>query len=214
MERSERDSATVVAAGPHPAMGPTDRPGASARPPPVGASRRGGRAPGSSHCPGAAGGVARGDLPPDGPVVVVRGRRRGGKRWPALNFWVRGGSRASGEWRHCATSEREGRRAGSKRYASATFLSRRTAHHGFVRACGGTNETGGVNEAARSSIRGCARARGGGTSQKSVHAKGLARGGVDEDHDGRIDNQVRQPGGPVGTPLGPRKLTPTHEIVT
>ena len=172
-----------------------------------------------------------GDLPPDGPVVVVRGRRRDGKRWPALNFRVRGGSRASGKWRHCATSEREGRRTGSERYAPATFLSRRTAHHGSVRARGRTNGTGGVNETARSSIRSRARARGGGTSRKSVHAKGLARGGVDEDHDGRIDNQVRRPGprgiattlrdAPetpstphVGTPLGPRKLTPTREIVT
>jgi len=71
-----------------------------------------------------------------------------------------------------------------------------------------------VNEAARSSIRGRARACGEGTSRKSVHAKGLARGGADEDHDGCIDNQVRRPGGPVGTPLGPRKLTPTREIVT
>ena len=174
-----------------------------------------------------------GDLPPGGPVVVVRGRRRGGKRWPALNFWVRGGSRASGKWRHCATSEREGRRTGSERYAPATFLSRRTAHHGSVRARGRTNGTGGVNETARSSIRSRARARarGGGTSRKSVHAKGLARGGVDEDHDGRIDNQVRRPGprgiattlrdAPetpstphVGTPLGPRGRAPMREIVT
>ena len=167
-----------------------------------------------------------GDLPPGGPVVVVRSRRRDGKRWPALNFRVRGGSRASGEWRHCATSEREGRRVGSERYAPATFLSRRTARRGSVRARGGMNGMGGANEAARSSIRSRARARGGGTSRKSVHAKGLARGGADEDHDGRIDNQVRRPGGPagiattlrdaprdapetpstphVGTPLGPR----------
>ena len=186
MERSERDSATVVAAGPRPAMGPADRPGASAGPPPAGAPRRGGRAPGSTPAPEPPAGSRGGDLPPDGPVVVVRDRRRDGKRWPALNFRVRGGSRASGKWRHCATSEREGRRTGSERYAPATFLSRRTAHHGSVRARGRTNGTGGVNETTRSSIRSRARARGGGTSRKSVHAKRLARGGVDEDHDGRI----------------------------
>ena len=51
-------------------------------------------------------------------------RRRGGKRWPARDFRVRGGSCASEQWRHCATSGREGRGAGGERYAPATFLSR------------------------------------------------------------------------------------------
>ena len=153
MERPKLNSATVVAAGPHPAMGPV-------------APARGRR----------------------------RGRRRGSKRWLARDFRVRGGSRASREWRHCTTSEREGRRTGSERYAPTTFLSRRTARRGSVRAHGGTNGAGGANEAARSSIRSRTRTRGGEASRKSVHAKGLARGGADEDHDGCIDNQVRRPG--------------------
>ena len=205
MERSKLNSATVVVAGPHPAMGPVVPTRGCRR----GRRRQGRRVAVAGHrarrtAPGPPAGSRGGDLPPGGPVVVVRGRHRGGKRWLALNFRVRGGSRASGEWRHCATSEREGRRVGSERYAPATFLSRRTARRGSVRARGGMNGMGGANEAARSSIRSRARARGGGTSRKSVHAKGLARGGADEDHDGRIDNQVRRPGGPAGTPLGPR----------
>ena len=133
-----------------------------------------------------------------GPVAPARGRRRGrrrgSKRWLARDFRVRGGSRASREWRHCTTSEREGRRTGSERYAPTTFLSCRTARRGSVRAHGGTNGAGGANEAARSSIRSRTRTRGGEASRKSVHAKGLARGGADEDHDGCIDNQVRRPG--------------------
>ena len=54
-------------------------------------------------------------------------RRRGSKRWPAHIFRVRGGSRASGEWRHCATSGWKGRGAEGERSATATFLSRWTA---------------------------------------------------------------------------------------
>jgi len=53
-------------------------------------------------------------------------RRRGGKRWPARIFRVRGGSHASGEWRYCAISGWEGRGMGGERYAPATFLGRRT----------------------------------------------------------------------------------------
>jgi len=37
---------------------------------------------------------------------------------------VRGGSCASGEWRHCNTSEREGRGVEGERYAPSTFLGR------------------------------------------------------------------------------------------
>ena len=80
------------------------------------------------------GGSGRGDAarphperPAGGPRRHGPGRRRGGKRWPAHNFRVLGGSCAHEEWRHSATSGLEGCWARGERYAPATFLSRRTA---------------------------------------------------------------------------------------
>ena len=70
-------------------------------------------------------------------AIVTRGHRRGGKRWLARNFRVRGRPCAPGEWRHCATSGWEGRGIGGERYAPATFLRLRTARHRSVRVRGG-----------------------------------------------------------------------------
>ena len=56
------------------------------------------------------------------PARAPPGASRAWKRWPARNFRVRGGSRAHGEWRHCATSGRKGCGTGGERYALATFF--------------------------------------------------------------------------------------------
>ena len=56
------------------------------------------------------------------PARAPPGASRAWKRWPALNFRGCGGSRAHGEWRHCATSGREGCGTGGERYALATFF--------------------------------------------------------------------------------------------
>ena len=89
-----------------------DRPAADSGPRCRGPGRRlPGKAPGT-RCPR-----------PRGP-----GASAGWKRWMARDFRVRGGSCASGEWRHCNTSEREGRGVEGERYAPTTFLSRRPAH--------------------------------------------------------------------------------------
>ena len=74
-------------------------------------------------------------------------RRRGGKRWPARIFRVRGGSHASGEWRYCATSGWEGRGMGGERYAPATFWVAGPSACWFARACGEAGDAGGANGA-------------------------------------------------------------------
>ena len=56
------------------------------------------------------------------PARAPPGASRAWKRWPALNFRGCGGSRAHEEWRHCATSGREGCGTGGERYALATFF--------------------------------------------------------------------------------------------
>ena len=56
------------------------------------------------------------------PVRAPLGVPAAWKRWLARIFRVRGGSCAHGEWRHCATSGREGCGAGGERYALATFF--------------------------------------------------------------------------------------------
>ena len=78
------------------------------------------------------------------PAVAARGAGES-KRWPARDFRVHDGSCASEEWRHCATSGREGRRTGDERYAPATFLTRRIARHRPTRARSGTHRTDETN---------------------------------------------------------------------
>ena len=56
------------------------------------------------------------------PARAPPGASRAWERWSARNFRVRGGSRAHGEWRHCATSGRKGCGTGGERYALATFF--------------------------------------------------------------------------------------------
>ena len=91
-----------------------------------------------------------------------RRRRRGSKRWLAHIFRVRGGSSASGEWRHCAISWREGRGAEGERSATATFLSRRTAQSPALprpRRDGWGERDGCDDNLARSGLHGRARVR-------------------------------------------------------
>ena len=106
----------------------------------------------------------------DGPGAVEasgarfcpRMRRRGGKRWLARIFRVRGGSSASGKWCYCAISWREGCGAGGERYALATFLTRRTAPSPArpnPQRDGRGEWNGYDDDLAHSVVHGCARVR-------------------------------------------------------
>ena len=129
---------------------------------------------------------------PPRPAARRRGwrRRRGGKRWLARIFRVRGGSRVSGKWRHCATSGWKGRGAGGERYALATFLSRRTAPSPARPnpRRDGRGERGGCDDdLACSVVHGCARVRVGEVPREP------------QPHRGRI--LLAAPAGRRGTPL-------------
>ena len=60
------------------------------------------------------------------PVRAPLGVPAAWKGWPARGFRVRRRRCAYGEWRHCATSGREGCGAGGQKHAPAASLSRRT----------------------------------------------------------------------------------------
>ena len=124
------------------------------------------------------------------------GRRRGGKRWPALNFRVCDDSCAHGEWRHCATSGWEERGPKDERYATATFFeppdrpatgppAPAAKRMGRMRWCAAAFAA--APESAAEEPRG-----------NHHRTKGLTRGGADEGHDGHLDKQGRRPGGTRG----------------